>query len=76
MKPIDLTAVTEKKIFHYVTIKADTFMEIARHELTVPKDSFLTADNEVAACKDLFRKGYRFVCIHEGYALFEKKVCR
>ena len=76
MKPIDITAVTERTLFHYVTVRAETFMEAARHELTVPKDSFLSADNEVAACQELVIKGYRFVCIHEGYALFEKKVRR
>ena len=76
MKPIDITAVTERKRFHYVTVKADTFIQAARHPLAVPQDSFLTKDSELEACGDLMSKGYRFVCIHDGYALFEKKVRR
>lgn len=49
-----------KNKYHYATVDAATFLAAAH--LATPKDSYLSQDEELKAVREVFAKGYRFVC--------------
>lgn len=61
--------------YHYATMDALTFLQLAR---VLPSDNcpdaYVSDDAASRVAVMLARKGYRFVCIAEGLALFEKQL--
>lgn len=58
--------------YHYATMKLEHVLRMTC--VPVPKDAYLSEDEQGKTLRDLLRKGYRWIRTEGEYAVFEKTV--